>query len=134
MQSHENSGVTDIVVGQVVDIRCFGEQLLAAGKIDADGERSRLGGAMRCDAGEHFAADLQGGLAVTCRFLNAGKAAADFTDEFETGFGHPDIIALRRGRQAIENIRTRFCSNMQRASAPLMPRSSRARCWDSYTS
>lgn len=86
----------DVVVGHVVSIGCFGEEMGAIGHVDANGERVRFSGAVDRDAGEKFSADFERWRAVGGAVLDAGKFEGDFADgvEREEMFGHGVKVCL----------------------------------------
>lgn len=86
----------DVVVGHVVSIGRFGEELGAIGHVDANGERVRFRGTVDGDAGEKLSADFEGGRAVSGAVLDAGKFVGDFADgvEREEMFGHGVKVCL----------------------------------------
>lgn len=70
----------DVVVGHVVSIGCFGEEMGAIGHVDANGERVRFRGTVDGDAGEKLSADFERWRAVGGAVLDAGKFEGDFAD------------------------------------------------------
>jgi hypothetical protein len=92
-EADQNHGKRDVVVGDVVDVGCFGEQVSAVVDVDADRERAGLCGRIYRGASQQLAMNFEGASAVRGRFLDARKFEGDFSHGIEIGgaFRHGNL-------------------------------------------
>lgn len=72
-ETDEDAVVSEVVVGGVVEVGRLGEEGFPVVAVDADEERTGLGGLIGGDAGHEVAADFQGGFAERSALFYAGE-------------------------------------------------------------
>lgn len=92
-EADQNHGIWEVMIGDVVHVGRFGEEMSAIGDVDADGQGAGLSRRIHGSAGQQLAVNFEGASAVGGRFLNAGEFERKLSDNIETGsaFRHGNL-------------------------------------------